>query len=113
MVETVCVLSRLTQDWGVALSLRFEEGGGFLVSAGPVPLMRNRPNARAEILASEYPGRMHELADALGLNADPAAGLDGQQATAGTDDNISMDGPAMEGEDQPTEPHDDVNGPGF
>lgn len=113
MVETVGILSRLTQDWGVALSLRFEEGGGFLVSAGPVPLMRNRPNARAEILACEYPGRMHQLADALGLRVDPAAGLEEQQTIVAADDNISPDGPAQEEEDQPTEPHYDVDGPGF
>ncbi|OSQ58974.1 hypothetical protein MCRY_13835 [Marivita cryptomonadis] len=113
MVETVGVLARLTLAWGVTLSLRVEGRGGFLVSAGPVPLMRSRPNARAEILASGYPGRMHELADALGLRVDPAARLDGQQAIAGTDENISTDRPAMEGENQPTEPHDDVDSPGF
>jgi hypothetical protein len=113
LVETVAVLSRLTQDWGVTLSLRFEEGGGFLVSAGPVPLMRSRPNARAEILASEYPGRMRELADALGLRVDPAAGLDGQQTIAGTDENTFLDGPAKEGEGRAPEACDDADGPGW
>ena len=113
MVETVGVLARLTQDWDVSLSLRFEEGGGYLVSAGPVPLVRYRPNGRAEILASEYPGRVRELADALGLSVDPASRLDGQPATVRTDENTSPDGPSKEEKALPTEAHDDADGPGF
>lgn len=108
LVEIVGTLARLTEKWLITLSLRLEEGGGFVISGAQMPFLRYRPNRGAEILAPDFSHRMQNLADELGLRVVPAPASGGPQMTA---EIISTGGPSFHEEDRPMEDLEQKAGP--
>ncbi|WP_296645228.1 hypothetical protein, partial [Roseinatronobacter sp.] len=99
LAEIVGTLARLTEKWLITLSLRLEEGGGFVISGGQMPFLRYRPNRGPEILAPDFSDSMQKLADDLGLRVDLVPAPGGPQMTAEIAEAISATGPSPQEED--------------
>jgi len=99
LVEIVGTLARLTEKWLITLSLRLEEGGGFVISGGQMPFLRYRPNRGAEILAPDFSDHMQKLADDLRLRVVPVPASGGPQMIDEIAEGISAVGPSPQEED--------------
>lgn len=111
LAEIIGTLARLTVQWRITLSLRFEDDGGFVISGGQMPFLRYRPNQGVELLAHDYPGLMHQLVDDLRLRLDPTPAGPLAPATAGMVETMPADGSRREHEDRPVEELDQADGP--
>lgn len=96
LAEIIGTLARLTIQWRITLSLRFEDDGGFLISGGQMPFLRYRSNRSVELLAHDYPGQMRELAVALGLSLGPVPAPARAQPNADDVDDITGNGSSLE-----------------
>lgn len=104
-------MARLTEQWRITLSLRFEADGAFVISGSQMSLLRYRPDRGAEILATDYFHRMQKLAGDLGLRVDPVPAPSKPQPLKEAAESISSDDPSYEEEDRPMDDPEDTAGP--